>query len=123
MTLENDMNKNIIDLAERSGFAFWGDEDWNPGDVIDWSNSYDEEFNTFAKRLIQEVLQLQKSGTDVLTYFGIEDDNVKESVEIELPDYQIENLMYMAHERDITFNKLVEQAILETISTVEMKNR
>lgn len=123
MTLENDMNKNIIDLAERSGFAFWGDEDWNPGDVIDWSNSYDEEFNTFAKRLIQEVLQLQKSGTDVLTYFGIEDDNVKESVEIELPDYQLQNLMYMAHERDITLNKLVEQAILETISTVEMKNK
>lgn len=117
------MNKNIIDLAERSGFAFWGDEDWNPGDVIDWSNGYDKEFNTFAKRLIQEVLQLQKSGTDVLTYFGIEDDNVKESVEIELPDYQLQNLMYMAHERDITFNKLVEQAILETISTVEMKNK
>lgn len=123
MTLENDMNRNIIDLAERSGFALWGDEDWNPGDVIDWSNSYDEEFNTFAKRLIQEVLQLQKSGTDVLTYFGIEDDNVKESVEIELPDYQLQNLMYMAHERDITLNKLVEQAILETISTVEMKNK
>lgn len=117
------MNKNIIDLAERSGFSFWADEHWNPGDVIDWGNGYDEEFNTFARRLIQEVLQLQKSGTDVLTYFGIEDDSVKESVEIELPDYQLQNLMYMAHERDITFNKLVEQVLLETISTVEMKNK
>ncbi len=117
------MNKNIIKLAERSGFAFWGDEHWQYGDIIDWSNGYDDEFNTFARRLIQEVLQLQESGTDVLTYFGITEDSVKESVEIELPDYQIENLMYMAHERDITFNKLVEQALIDTISTVEMKNK
>lgn len=117
------MNRNIIELAKRSGFSFWGDEHWQYGDIIDWSNGYDQEFSTFARRLIQEVLQLRESGTDVLTYFGITDDSVKESVEIDLPGYQIENLMYMAHERDITFNKLVEQALLDTINTVEMKNK
>jgi hypothetical protein len=43
------MNKNIIDLAEQAGFEFWGDEHWNPGDTIDWSSRYDNQFVNYAK--------------------------------------------------------------------------
>jgi hypothetical protein len=111
------MNKNIIDLAEQAGFDFWGDEHWNPGDTIDWSSRYDNQFVNYSESLIREVLLLQQNGTNVLSHFGLADSVSKETVEIELTDQEFLTLMRMAHEQDITFNKLVEKVILETIES------
>ena len=115
------MNKNIIDLAEQSGFPLWKDEHWNPGDVIDWSSRYDNEFVKYSKSLIREVLLLQESGTDVLSHFGLADSVSKETVEIELSDSELLSLMKMAHEQDITFNQLVEKSIMNFIASEECK--
>ena len=48
------MNKRIKELAERAGFVLWGDESWNPGDVIDWSSRYDDELLKFAELMVKE---------------------------------------------------------------------
>lgn len=117
------MNKNIIDLAEQSGFSFWGDEHWNPGDAIDWSSRYDAEFVKYSESLIREVLLLQENGTDVLSHFGIENNKTKETVEIELSDSELLTLMRMAHEQDITFNQLVERSIVEGFESVNCSIR
>ena len=111
------MNKNIIDLAQQAGFALWGDEHWSPGDTIDWSSHYDNEFAKYSESLIREVLLLQQNGTDVLSHFGLADSASKETVEIELTDKELLTLMKLAHEQDITFNKLVEKGILEAIES------
>ena len=111
------MNKNIIDLAEQAGFDFWGDEHWNPGDTIDWSSRYDNQFAKYSESLIREVLLLQQNGTDVLSHFCLANIVNKETVEIELTDQELLTLMRMAHEQDITFNKLVEKGILEAIES------
>lgn len=50
------MNKLIKQLAEEAGFVLWGDEDWNPGDVIDWSSSYDEELVKYTELVLRESL-------------------------------------------------------------------
>ena len=41
------MNERIRGFAEQAGFMLWQDEDWNPGDVIDWSARYDQELVNF----------------------------------------------------------------------------
>lgn len=51
------MNERYKKIAEQAGFMLWGDEDWNPGDVIDWSARYDQELEEFANLLIEEVIQ------------------------------------------------------------------
>lgn len=43
------------DLARACGFVLWGDEAWNPGDVIDWASSYDKELEAFADALVRHV--------------------------------------------------------------------
>lgn len=50
------MHDKIKQQAEEAGFQLWGDEDWNPGDVIDWSCRYDEELEKFADLLIQRCV-------------------------------------------------------------------
>ena len=50
------MNKRVIKLAKKAGFIPWGKEDWNPGDVIDWSARYDDELEKFSHLLIRECL-------------------------------------------------------------------
>jgi hypothetical protein len=52
------MNKQIRQLAEQAGFALWGEEQWNPGDVIDWSARYDRELEKFAKLIAGECAKL-----------------------------------------------------------------
>ena len=52
------MNERIRGLAEQAGFVMWGDESWNPGDVVDWSSSYDNELKKFAELIIQECLNI-----------------------------------------------------------------
>ena len=48
------MNAKILELAKQAGFIMWKDEPWNPGDVIDWSSRYDEEFVKFAELFVRE---------------------------------------------------------------------
>ena len=63
------MNERIKQLAEVAGFVLWQDESWNPGDVIDWSCRYDDEFKKFAELIVRETLnemgeQMGKFGDD-----------------------------------------------------------
>lgn len=48
------MKKQIKILLIRAGFNLWQDEEWNPGDVVDWSSRYDDELEKFAELLIDE---------------------------------------------------------------------
>lgn len=32
-----------IKLIEEAGFMLWGNEEWNPGDIVDWAARYDDE--------------------------------------------------------------------------------
>ena len=50
------MNEQIKFLAEQAGFVLWKDESWNPGDVIDWSCRYDDEFEKFAELIVRQCL-------------------------------------------------------------------
>ena len=48
------MNKQIKKLAEKAGFVLWGNETWNPGDVIDWSCRYDDELTKYTELIVKE---------------------------------------------------------------------
>ena len=52
------MNERIKLLAEQAGFCMWTDEEWNPGDVIDWAARYDKEFEKFAKLIVKECAEV-----------------------------------------------------------------
>jgi hypothetical protein len=52
------MNERIKLIAEQAGFVIWGDESWNPGDVIDWSCSYDNELKKFAELIARECADI-----------------------------------------------------------------
>jgi hypothetical protein len=65
------MNKRIKELAEQAGFVLWQDESWNPGDVIDWSCRYDDEFKKFAELIVRECLnQCYNRGMNDELYAG-----------------------------------------------------
>ena len=51
------MNERIQKLAQQAGFMIWKDEEWNPGDVIDWGSRYDNELEKFAELLVRECLE------------------------------------------------------------------
>ena len=79
------MNERIKQLALEAGFVPWGDESWNPGDVIDWSSSYDTELTCFAQLIVREcAIALDKTiapanhpmnsiGWKLKQHFGIEE--------------------------------------------------
>ena len=48
------MNAKLKKLAEDAGFCLWDDEDYNPGDVIDWSCRYDEELSNLYLAMVDE---------------------------------------------------------------------
>lgn len=50
-------DKRIFEIAEEAEFVLWGDESWNPGDVIDWSSRYDEELVKFARLIEKYTLE------------------------------------------------------------------
>jgi hypothetical protein len=52
------MTPMIKKLAEEAGFVLWGDEDYNPGDVIDWSSRYDAELEKFARLVAEECASI-----------------------------------------------------------------
>jgi hypothetical protein len=48
----------IKEIAEKAGFILWENEDWNPGDVIDWSTRYDDELAKFAELIVRECVEV-----------------------------------------------------------------
>ena len=115
------MNENVKSLVKRAGFVLWGNESHNPGDVVDWGSRYDKELVEYTHLLVKEVLELNAAGTDVLTYFGITAKDSKESIEVEFDNAEMLQYMILAHERDITFNKFVEQALRTAIEELDLE--
>jgi hypothetical protein len=117
------MNENLKTLAQRAGFVLWGDEEWNPGDIIDWASRYDNALVEYTRLLVNEVLELQAAGTDVPAYFGITASDGKESIDVEFSDEEILQYMKLAHERDITFNKFIELALRKAIEEHDLRDK
>ena len=75
------MNERIKLLAEQAGFMLWDKEPWNPGDVIDWSNRYDDELKKFSELIIQESIEVMMThdyhgewlGEKLKEHFGVEE--------------------------------------------------
>lgn len=90
-----------------------------------------------AYRLIDSSLKTDKEAWDGVDYIDLETDDdfiqksrsikagedydKRVSVPLELPDDVLFELMKQAHERDITFNQLVEQALWAAIRAEESK--
>lgn len=113
------MDDNVKDLVKRAGFVLWGDEEWNPGDVVDWASRYDNELVEYTRLLINEVLRLQADGTDVANHFGTEPAPATEGIELDFSDEELLQYMKLAHEQDITFNKFVENALRAAIEKAD----
>ena len=109
------MNTNIRRLAEEAGFMFWADEPHRPeGADIDWAAQYDREMSDFVTALVRETVRIEREGTNALAYFGIEESRL-ESVELILSDEEFAQYARFAHDRDITFNRVVENALRDFI--------
>lgn len=54
------MNDQIRQLLEQSGFVLWGDEEWNPGSVVDWASDYDEEIVKLIQAVAKECVEIVK---------------------------------------------------------------
>ena len=113
------MNENIKNLVKRAGFILWADESWNPGDVVDWAIRYDKELVEYTRLLVNEVLRLQAEGTDVANYYGVEPAPAMESIELDFSDEELLQYMKLAHTKDITFNKFVENALRAAIEQAD----
>ncbi len=116
------MNENVKNLVKRAGFVLWGNESWNPGDVVDWSSRYDKELVEYTKLLVNEVLRLQAEGTDVANYYDVEPAPAMESIDVDFSDEELLQYMKLAHEQDITFNKFVENALRAVIEKADADN-
>lgn len=54
--LNNVATRNIL---KSDGFCLWEDEDWKPdGQVVDWSNDYDQALAKFAEAMVHATLQV-----------------------------------------------------------------
>ena len=56
------MNELIKELAAQAGFVLWADEDWNPGQTIDWANDYDAELVQYTKLVVKECVKICTAG-------------------------------------------------------------
>ena len=54
------MNEKFKLLAVLAGFNLWQDEEWNPGDVVDWSCRYDDELEKFAELIVKDCIDKVK---------------------------------------------------------------
>jgi hypothetical protein len=68
------MKKPIQNLAEKSGFVLWQDEEWNDGTVVDWSSNYDVELEKLYDNLVKEAISVVQR-----RYMG---DNNREDMEV-----------------------------------------
>jgi hypothetical protein len=72
------MNTVIQKLLEDAGFGMWGDEEWGPGlGHIDWSSSYDDEFEQFLTLLADRIyarIEAQRNVDDYSDSLNIEYD-------------------------------------------------
>lgn len=116
------MNERIKELVKRAGFVLWNNEPHNPGDVVDWASRYDNELIEYTRLLVNEVLRLQREGTDVANYFGTEPAPAMESIDLDFGDEELLQYMKLAHDMDITFNKFVENALRAAIEKFENEN-
>lgn len=54
--LDNVATQNLI---KSGGFCLWEAEDWKPdGQVVDWSNDYDQALAKFAEAMVYATLQV-----------------------------------------------------------------
>ena len=78
------MNERTQQLAEQAGFVLWKDDSGNPGDIIDWSSSYDNELKKFAELIVKECIDwcnaharddgtAQRIAEDIKKDFGVEE--------------------------------------------------
>jgi hypothetical protein len=108
------MNERIEKIAREAGFEmdqygmFW-DQDANVEGV---------DLEKFAELLIQEVLELNSAGTDVLSYYGITESDGKESIDVEFSNEEMLRYLLLAHAEDITFNKWLENALRKAVDAV-----
>lgn len=58
------MNERIKQLAEQAGFILWGEEDYNPGDVVDWSTRYDDELVKFTQLVAEQCVKILETRSD-----------------------------------------------------------
>jgi len=56
------VNERIKELVEEAGFILWGEETWNPGDVIDWSCRYDDELTKLIELVVKECIGVVEGG-------------------------------------------------------------
>lgn len=76
---------------------------------------------SYSIALINQVVQLHNEGTDVFAYYGIENNsNDTVSIELDLSDSELLQYMCMAHSRDITFNRLVVDALQAAMDAVDL---
>ena len=50
-------NVATLNILTTNGFQLWEDEDWKPeGQVVDWSNDYDQALAQFAEAMVHATL-------------------------------------------------------------------
>lgn len=54
------MNERIRELAEQAGFVLWDDEEWNPGETIDWSSNYDSAIVKYTELVVRECASMME---------------------------------------------------------------
>jgi hypothetical protein len=95
----------FYNLAKKAGFCFWESESWKPeGAVIDWAAQYDKEMVKLYELIVQHY-----------------DDNLTSNVEVDLTDEELLVIFKMAHERDITLNKMVNIILENALRADESK--
>lgn len=91
-----------------------------------WDYEYSAEENAahrellynYTKLLISDLLQLQRDGTDVCEYYGVESalcDRRTSVIDLDVSDQELLEFMVAAHKQDITFNKFVINALERVI--------
>ena len=118
------MNENVKNLAKFAGFILWRTKEFNSGDVVDWSSRYDNELIKFVTLIVDATLRLKTSGSDPYEYFGILNEDQPEMVDVEInidPELMIASMLN-AHKRNITFNRYIEDAVLQTINQTHKEN-
>ena len=61
-------NVATLNILTTNGFQLWEDEDWKPeGQVVDWSNDYDQALAKFAEAMVHATLRVIDMDVGVLS--------------------------------------------------------